>query len=271
MTEVSTGSFLRELRHQLQLNMRDVQEMSLRVAARQRNKRFYISIARLNKIENDKLVPNQFKIFTLSVIYGVDFLDLLARYGVAPDQIHKFRSQIRTPSTRPVSTEIRSLDTKVTVPIRLDPSFKWQNTQLINRIVSLWGEIPAAFLLECNPRQHMYAYIGLEDETMVPLLMPGSLVMIDHERRHVTKGGWSNEYQRPIYLIELKEGYVCGWCEVDDSRLIVLPYPTSKAPLRTFSLATEAEVIGQVVGVAMRLVRPIPTSPETAVTVPEQS
>ena len=144
----------------------------------------------------------------------------------------------------------------MTIPVRLDPTFKWEATQLINRVVAFWGEIPAAFLLECSPKQHTYAYIGLEDNTMYPLLRPGSLVTIDGERRQVASGAWNNEYERPIYLVELRDGYLCGWCHVSESHITILPHPISKAPPRIFSLATEAEVIGQVVAVAMRLVPP---------------
>lgn len=262
----SSGTFLRKIRNQLQLNMRDVQKMSLTIARGEQNKRFYIPISRLAKIENDESTPNQFKLFTLSSIYGIAFEEILRRYGVSPDRIHRYRSEIKLSATRPVSTEIHSWETKVTVPVSLDPSFKWQSTQLINRVVARWGEIPAAFLIECNPKRHMYAYIGLDDDTMMPLLRPGSLVTIDPERRDVLKGGWRDEYERPIYLVELRDGYLCGWCQVEGLHLTVVPYPTSTAPLRTFRLSTEAEVIGQVVGVAMRLVPPIQADSEHAPT-----
>lgn len=257
---ISPGAFLKQLRHQLDLGMRDVREMSLRIAEQKQNRRYYISLARLDRIENAGAVPSQFKAFTFSVVYGIDFNDLLGRYGVFPDEVHRFRSQMKLAATRPVSAEIHSLQPRATIPLRLDPSFKWRDTQLINRAVALWGEIPAAFLMDCNFRQHMYAYIGLEDYTMFPLLRPGSLVMVDGSRRHVAKGGWSNEYQRPIYFIELRDGFVCGWCHVDSSCLTIIPHPSATAAPRTFSLDTEAEVIGQVVSVAMRLVPPSPTN-----------
>ena len=254
--ETSPGNFLREVRLRLHLGLRDVQKLSSTIAAKETNKRFHISAARLAQIENDNAIPSVFKIFTLSAIYGISLHDILSRYGVDSDRTHKYRDEIRLSATRPVSAELRNLNTKVTIPARLDPTFKWETTQLINRVVAFWGEIPAAFLLECNPRQHMYAYIGLEDITMYPLLRPGSLVMIDGERRQVASGGWNNEYERPIYLVELRDGYLCGWCHVSESHITILPHPISNVPPRTFSLASQAEVIGQVVAVAMRLVLP---------------
>lgn len=265
----SPGTFLKEVRLRLQLGVRDIQQMSSKIAAREHNRRFYISAARLAQIENNNAVPSQFKVFTLAAIYGISFFEILSRYGVDPDRAHGYRAQVKLPATRPVTAELLSADTTVRLPVRLDPSFKWEQTQLINRAVALWGEIPAAFLLECNPKHHMYAYIGLEDDTMTPLLRPGALVMVDHERRKVIERGWATEHDRPIYLIELKDGYLCGWCSVTGSQITVVPYPTSTAPIRIFSLTTEAEVIGQVVGVAMRLVPTTPPSSAHGATPPE--
>lgn len=246
----------------LQLGMRDVEELSTKIATKERDERFYLSAARLAQLENDDETPSHFKIFTLSAIYGLSFYEILNLYGVNPDRVHKYRSEIRLTATRPVSQELYSLHDAVKVPIRFDPSFKWERTQLVNRAVALWGEIPAAFLLECNPRQHLYAYIGLEDETMYPLLRKGSLVMVDEKLRSVTSGGWNNEFERPIYLVETREEYLCGWCCLEGSKIMIVPYPISPTPIRTFSLSTEAEVIGQVVSVAMRLVPQGPAIPE---------
>ena len=259
--EISPGNFLREMRLRLQLGLRDVQELSTKVAAKERNKRFHISKTRLAQIESDNEMPSVFKIFTLAAIYGLSFHEILTRYGVDSDRTHRYREEIRLSTTRLVSAELQNLNTKVTIPVRLDPTFKWEATQLINRVVAIWGEIPAAFLLEYNPKQHMYAYIGLEDNTMYPLLRPGSLVMIDGESRQIASGGWNNEYDRPIYLVELRDGYLCGWCHASETHITIHPHPISGAPPRTFSLATEADVIGQVVALAMRLVPQARTNP----------
>ena len=155
-----------------------------------------------------------------------------------------------------MTAEISNLDTKVTIPVRLDPSFGWETTQLLNRVVALWGEIPAAFLLSFNPRQHMYGYIGLSDYTMFPLLCPGAMVMIDGNLRRVVRRGWENEFQRPIYFVELRDGYRCAWCQIEGAYITLLQHPMSPVAAETFSFPHEAEVLGQVVGIAMRLLRP---------------
>src|SRR2546425_6346623 len=37
---------------------------------------------------------------------------------------------------------------------------------------------------------------------------------------------------RPIYFVELRNGYVCSWCQVDQGQLIVIPHPHSHQDVR---------------------------------------
>jgi hypothetical protein len=53
---------------------------------------------------------------------------------------------------------------------------------------------------------------------------------------------------------ELRDGYVCGWCEVDRGRLMVIPHPHSQREVRVFDYPAQAEIVGRVTGVAMRIV-----------------
>jgi len=256
MSEESPGRFLKEARERLRMGLRDVQDASAEVVTKENNERFYISAARLTQIENGQSVPSVYKLFSLCAIYGLDLYEVLRRYGVNPNRTQSYRSQFLPQVTREVSAELYGNENKVMIPVRLDPSFRWETTQLVNRVVSLWGEIPAAFLLTFNPRRHSYGYVGLGDRTMYPLLRPGALVMVDPERRQVARDGWTNELDRPIYFIEMRDGYRCAWCQIEGNRLILIPHPISGLPVETLSLANEAEVVGQVVGTAMRLVPP---------------
>jgi len=259
--DVTPGRYLKAVRERLQIGLRDVQDLSANIASEEGNNHFYISAARLTQIENEESLPSFHKLFSLCSIYGIDLHEILAKYGVDANRIRSYRTRLLPEVTRTASAEIHGLDEKVMIPVRIDPTFRWETTQLVNRMVALWGEIPAAFLMNCNPRRHTYGYLGLTDKTMFPLLRPGSLVMIDPERRRITAEGWRNEFDRPIYFIELRTGYRCAWCQVEGPRLTLIPHPMSNAPVQTFSLANDVEILGQVVGVAMRLVPPnLPTS-----------
>lgn len=267
--ELSPGSYLKEIREKLGLGLREVQEASSRIAEAEKNPEFHISAARLTQIENQNSMPSAFKLFSLSAIYGLGFLDLLRRFGLDPDRTGYYQSVLRLDATKLVTAEVQSENATVTLPVRLDPSFCWETTQLVNHLVALWGEIPVALLLQFNPRRHLYGYIGLRDITMYPLLRPGSIVMVDDRRRRVARGGWRSEFERPIYFLELPHGYRCGWCQLEGSRLTLLPHPMSPAVAESFSFPQEAEVVGQIVGVAMRLVPPEAPSQANAPKLPK--
>jgi transcriptional regulator with XRE-family HTH domain len=254
--KVPPGQYLKAVRERLRMGMRDVQDASMVIAAEEGNEHFYVSPARLTQIENEESVPSFYKLFSLCSVYGLDLNDVLARYGANANRTRAYRTRFLPDATRITSAEVYGFEDKVLVPVRIDPTFRWETTQLVNRVVAMWGEIPAAFLLSSNPRRHTYGYVGLADRTMFPLLRPGSLLMIDPERKRVVHDGWRNEFERPVYFVELRTGYRCGWCQVEGSRLTLIPHPVSNAPVQSFNLTTEAEVLGQVVGVAMRLVPP---------------
>lgn len=254
--ETDPGKFLKQTREKLGIGLKEVEKASRRIADSEGNEDFYISAARLHQIENDGSAPSMFKVFSLSAVYGIDFLDILRRYGIEPDRAKHYHNELELDLTRPVAVELHDKEATVTLPVRLDPSFRWQTTQLVSRVVEMWGEIPVAFLLQVNPRQHMYGYVGLQDFTMFPLIRPGALVMIDQDRRRVQAHGWKSEFDRPIYFVELRDGYRCAWCQLDRSRLTLLPHPMSSVAAESFNYPDEAEVVGQVVGMAMRIVPP---------------
>jgi hypothetical protein len=113
--------------------------------------------------------------------------------------------------------------------------------------------MPLSFLNGLDLRQYSYGLIGLEDWSMYPILPPGSLVAIDENRRKIATSGWTSEFDRPIYFLEHRGGYVCCWCVLSDNRLLVQPHPAShRAPL-VFEYPKEIDIIGQVIGAATLL------------------
>jgi hypothetical protein len=89
---------------------------------------------------------------------------------------------------------------------------------------------------------------------MFPIIRPGSIVQIDQNQRKVLAAKWEDEHDRPIYFVELRGEYICSWCEVLDGYLNAVPHPKSKCQVRRFAYPREAEIVGRVIGVTMRLV-----------------
>lgn len=88
---------------------------------------------------------------------------------------------------------------------------------------------------------------------MYPLLRPGSFVQVDTQTRRSPATDWRTEFDRPIYFLELRDGYACSWCEVRGSQITLIPHPLSGCTIRQFAYPDEAELVGQVTAVAMRL------------------
>jgi hypothetical protein len=121
-------------------------------------------------------------------------------------------------------------------------------------MVERWGQFESS-LLNGNGK-YRYGYIGLDDRRMSPLLRPGSLVLVDTAQRRIENSGWSNEFERPLYFVEVRDGYRCGWFFTEGNRLVMQPHGLSHCLPEAWRTPNEAEVVGRVVGVVSRLTDP---------------
>jgi transcriptional regulator with XRE-family HTH domain len=262
VTKVKAGDRLRLLRTRLSLTARDVAEMSRRIATAESNEEFSLSHARLIQIENDESTPSIYKLFTLAAIYARPFTDLVGYY-LDLDAISRHHFDMGIDQTRLAEFETYDEERPVTFPIRFDPGFKAEKTSLLSRMVEVWGDIPAGMLRHLQLRKVQYGFIGLADYTMYPLLRPGSFVQIEPQSKLPTQGVFRSEYERPIWFLELRDAYICSWCELRKDRIVSVPHPLSPIGTREFAYPNEAEIVGRVTAMAARLVNLIepPQSP----------
>ncbi len=247
------GLKLRQIRERLNLTLREVEEASLRIAASEGHPEYLVSGARLNQIENDGSLPSVYKLFSLAVVYQLSIEEVMSFYGINLGRLDEKRSKTLQGRTHLFSVEAGDPNRPIRFPVRFDPGFSPQKTSFVSRMVEMWGEIPAGLLATLDLKKHRYGYIGLEDRTMDPLLRPGSIVQIDENRRRVANLGWSTQFDRPIYFLELHYSYQCCWCYQRGRELTLLPHPASPCGPRMISIPEEGEVLGQVVGIAMRI------------------
>jgi hypothetical protein len=233
-----------------------VEEFSRTIAEDRQNEEFYISNAWLTQLENKNSVPSIYKLYSLSVIYRTKFDDLLAIFGIDLSASSRYQLALPLEKTHLASYEVPDPEKAITFPVRFDKSFSLETTSLISRMVEMWGEVPIALLQKLDVRHCQYGFIGMQDYTMYPLLRPGSFVQIDGQSGRTPPGEWRTEFDRPIYFVELRDGYVCSWCEVRGTQLTLIPHPLSGCSVRQFAHPSEAEIVGQVTGVAMRLLPP---------------
>jgi transcriptional regulator with XRE-family HTH domain len=248
------GERLKEIRSRLGLTTRDVAEFSEKIADAEGNQEFLISNAWLTQVENSDSVPSIFKLYSLSAIYRIKFTDLLRLFGVDLQNLGQHQLAAPLPHSHLTNLEIYDEERAVSFPVRFDRSFDIDNTNLLSRIVEVWGEVPIALVQHLDIRRGLYGYIGLQDATLYPLLRPGSFVQIDQRVRKIQPLRWRTEFDRPIYFVELRDGYACSWCEMQDGHLLLLPHPLSPCSVRRVLYGRDAEIVGQVTAVAMRIV-----------------
>ncbi len=250
------------MRLRLGLTTREISELSKKIATAEGSDEYAVSHARLIQIENDESTPSIYKLFTLSAVYARPFTELVSFY-LDLERITGHHFDMETGNTRLASFEVYDEGRTVNFPVRFDPALHVEKTNLLSRMVEVWGEVPVALLRNLNVRKQRYGFIGLEDYTMYPLLRPGSFVQIDQQQKPQTTSAYRSEYERPIWFLELRTGYLCSWCELNRDRIISVPHPLSGCRTQEFAFPNEAEVIGRVTAVAARLVNS-PTAPATS-------
>jgi len=194
-----------------------VAEWSRAIALERGSPEFSLSHTRLVQLENGRSAPSIQKLFSLSVIYGVALGELLGTY-LNLDSARRLHGSLGLPDTHLVS-----------------------------------GDDDCSLLEHFHDARHRYGLIGSEDHTMDPLIRPGSLVQIDESEKPSCSRMWRNEFERPVYFLETRGGYVCSWCDLGPGQIISLPHPLSPCRAHTFAHPREAEVIGRVTAVAGRI------------------
>ena len=251
---LTAGQRLKAARERVGLSTRDVQRKSEQIALEKHNQEYFLSHGWLTDMEQGKFRLGLFKLYSLSVIYHKSISEIASYFGLRIADLNRDRALIGVPKTHLLDRADETESQKVTLPVEFKPEFRFERTSLLARVVEKWDEVPIVLLQHLDLRKSVYGYIGLEDRTLYPLIRPGSLVQIDPGQRKITSGSWSTEFERPIYFLELRNGYICGWCELQTGKLIVVPHPGSHQSVRDFDYPSQADVVGRVTGVVMRIV-----------------
>ena len=246
------GRRLRRIRERLRLRYRDVEEASQQIARHRGNQEFTVGLSRLADIENRGTVPSLYRLYSLCVIYGLKFEIVLGWFGIDLNELGLDAARLSLRHTRII--DFSSADSVLPeAPLELHRELDLNKTIYLNPHIRQWGKLPLSILGGLNLRQYRYAFIGAEDWFMYPLLPPGSFVQIDETDRRLSADAPTQEHERPVYLIEHRQGFRCGWCTETNGYLIVQPHPDSNMRPELYRYPGEIDLIGRVIGVAKRL------------------
>jgi transcriptional regulator with XRE-family HTH domain len=253
------GLRLRQARETLGLTYREVEQASYELAAKRGRPDFILHISRLADIENRNVVPSLHKLYSLATIYHLSPLEISGWYE-APFQ-QTFEDGAAFPAQ---TTHLHEF------PIRFALSPQ-PGARLGSDCTGLLGELPDNVryfpgMKEEATIRFRYGYIGLSDRRMAPILRPGSMVLVDTAVRKIEETEWYTEYDRPLYFVETRGGYRCGWFLKLKSRLVMQPHMLSHCAPEAWRTPAEAEVVGKVVGVITYLNEPWDWAREAAPT-----
>jgi len=249
------GKRLKAARERLGLSTREVAHISREIALRKNAPDYFISRTWLGDVEAGKFKPNIYRLKSLSLIYRLGLDEILSFFGIDIRAAGSEQDLVGLPHTYLVTPTLGGAQSTLVVPLELREKADFGSTNLVSRMFESWGEIPVSLLQHMDWRNSLYGYIGIEDYTLYPLLRPGSFVQIDAHQNKVQPEGWRNEFDRPIYFVELRDTYTCSWCEVDGSRLVLLPSPHSGKQVRHVRYPGDADILGRVTAVTMSIAK----------------
>ncbi|MGA3195804.1 MAG: helix-turn-helix transcriptional regulator [Terriglobales bacterium] len=249
----SAGEDLRKIRDRLGLTMRHVESASAMISERHGSEEYQIPPSRLSDIETKGVVPSIYRLYSLAAIYHREVPELLRLYGIDTNGVSSDWEVSQPALTHAVQLENQQ---GALVPIKMDPGFDLEKTTDLKRMIQQWGWFPVTRLKRMSTDDFIYAHIGYEDLTMYPILQPGTLVQVDQSesRKRVVDRQWRSEYDKPIYLVETRDGLTCCWCHLKPpNQIVLMAHPLSPVQTRVLKCPQEAEVLGRVVGIAMRI------------------
>jgi transcriptional regulator with XRE-family HTH domain len=239
------GARLRTIRSQWGLSLLEVEERSLRLAQEWGSSSYQISASWLGRVEREDHELSATKVLVLAAIYNLPPEQMLGYCQPGNGRLSTF-NELAGPNTTllladgPLGEHARNL-----LPDNFNSDPVPEETTLLPLID------------EPDTSPYRRGIIGRRDQMLDPMIRAGSIVLIDLQkasiipRRHLR-----HEFDRPIYFLFTRDGYVCGWCELDKEPawLTLIPHPFSRARSQRYRYKDEIDVIGQVVGVFMRLV-----------------
>lgn len=239
------GEMLRSVRIQWGLSLRDVKKRSLGLADEWGSRSYEVSGSWLCKAERGEFDITVPKLISLATIYSRPPEELLKHCLPAPP-----RSVARTQFFGPNSTVF------VTGGGLLDQE---ERSLLPDGFSS--GPIPEDTMLlplevDTASTPIRRAVVGRRDRALFPMIRPGSVLKIDTRKKAIASPkDWTNEFDRPIYLLQTHEGLVSGWCELDKEGqwLTLITHNLSRVVSQRWRYKKDVEVIGRAVAAALRL------------------
>jgi hypothetical protein len=238
------GAKLHEARSRWKLSLREVEERSAKLAAQWQNPAYRISASWLDRVEREDRGLSATNLIVLAAIYGLTAEQMIALCPQSGTGSGRELSQVSAPNaTLLLSAGPMEAHAKEWLP----------DSFLTDPLPDTTTLLPSG--QGVLPSHYRRGVIGQRDRMLEPMIRGGSIVLIDTLKRAVaSRKEWTHEFDRPIYFLVTRVGYVSGFCELDKNSewLTLVPHPLSYETSKRWRYRKEIEVIGTVAGVLMR-------------------
>jgi len=238
------AALLRMARLHAGLSFRAASNLSRLVAKMLGNFRYFASPGTLSDYEVRDTLPRRIhKLFTLAIVYGVKFQDLLRAFGVAVKEFDRVKPS-KVAEAGPPEGFLESIRHEL-------------------------GDIPI-FMAKALPTLSGLARISLRDVFLLerdagalhPWLRGTRFVLVNRRSKKPRRNPQAHAWSQPVYLLQERQGsYVAASCAVEDGKLMLYTYPQHSIGKRPMRRHLDADVVGQIVGAArFLLLQPSPES-----------
>lgn len=246
------GELLRQARGRMALSFREASALSRKIADTLGDERYFAAPGSLSDYEARDIPPRHIhKVFTLCLLYGVQFSAFLNVAGINLDELGKDTipaGLMASPERSSPEDTIRTAENHADNPIVDSLTAQFGNLPLFLRgsLQELSG------MSQLSLRDFFWA--GAENNILYPYLEGGLLVVANRRKKKAFHSRSMPLWQQSVYVLNTRdEGYTCACCGIENGILVVHPYSTDFRRSEQFRNREDAEVIGQVVAVVRRL------------------
>jgi transcriptional regulator with XRE-family HTH domain len=238
----------RRIRMRLGLSTYELEESSKKFAEVAGIPDLRIDHSWLSRIEKeDRATPSLHKLVSLSFHWGISIFEAFKLFGLDLDRLLRIYLALHSPT----KTQALTLTDERLRIVFFPTHFKYRpkETAFALHVIKQFHELPPEMfqLLDLGNR-FQYAFYGTEDEPYLePLVQRGSILLIDTHQTRLANNGWTNEYDRQIYLIEMRDGIQLSYAEVQKNELTLVPHSLSPSKPLKVAYPRDAEIVGQVI------------------------
>jgi len=252
--QLKFGSLLRHARSKRGLSFREASAMSRQIASFLADEHYFASLGSLSDYETLEMPPRHIhKVITLCVVYGLEWSMLLKSVNL-PLENAGVESMSDSLLHRALPSRLERKEVTVKAP-----------ATFLDHLLMDWGnEVPLFLrgsLAELSGLSHISLHdvfwIG-ENQSPLPSTRTNSLLAIVNRRKKAPMH-WRSKplWQQPMYVLLRRDGeYRCEFCSLENGVLVLHSYRQGYHRSERLRNRHDAEVVGQVVTLARKLIGP---------------